>query len=92
MAYLLSLIIYDALNITTIATFIYRSELTKFLHSLDIYFSRRKWQQIFRQMDKNQESPRLISLIEFSLFVFPDHSTALSEETQRLKAIKDEVR
>ena len=71
--------------------FLIRNELTRFLHSLDIYFSRRKWHQIFRQMNKNQDNPRLISLSEFSLFVFPEHSTALSQEKKRLEKIKAEV-
>ena len=41
---------YEYFHIRTEQCLIYRNELTRFLHSLDIYFSRRKWQQIFRQM------------------------------------------
>lgn len=42
--------------------------------------------------DKNQEFDKLISFVEFSMFVFPETSSALVEETNRIHKLKEKVR
>jgi Ca2+-binding EF-hand superfamily protein len=51
-----------------------RAEFQVFLHDLDITFSRRRWDQIFKEIDKNFDDE--ISLEELFLFIFPGHDNA----------------
>eukprot|EP01036_Dinobryon_divergens_P030576 gene30576-39844_t len=46
-----------------------RNELLRFLNSQDLFLSPRKWQQIFREMNRNQTDPDKITSLEFSLFI-----------------------
>ena len=41
--------------------------------------------------DKNQDDDQLISMTEFSMFVFPESSSALEEERNRIQKLKEEV-
>mmetsp|Transcript_1436 Transcript_1436/g.2315 ORF Transcript_1436/g.2315 Transcript_1436/m.2315 type:complete len:208 (+) Transcript_1436:306-929(+) len=62
-------------------------ELATFLGTLDIHFSKRKWKQVFRLMDRSQEeSNNTISFQEFFLFVFPQFVAAeLQRQNEELK-------
>mmetsp|Transcript_27115 Transcript_27115/g.37251 ORF Transcript_27115/g.37251 Transcript_27115/m.37251 type:complete len:729 (-) Transcript_27115:253-2439(-) len=64
-----------------------RGELATFLGTLDIHFSKRKWKQVFRLMDRSQEeSNNTISFQEFFLFVFPQFVAAeLQRQNEELK-------
>lgn len=66
-----------------------RSEFQIFLHDLDITFSRKRWVQIFKQIDRNFDDE--ISWEELFLFIFPDHNEARNAELQRLKRIRKSV-
>lgn len=48
-----------------------REEFAVFMNAIDIHFSRRKWKQIFREIDLNYDDK--ISFEELFLFLFPDH-------------------
>lgn len=52
-----------------------RLEFASFLNTLDIYFSRKKWQQVFRDICIFRNNK--VSFDEFSLFLFPDHGVVL---------------
>eukprot|EP01038_Epipyxis_sp_PR26KG_P014670 gene14670-19708_t len=67
-----------------------RSQFATFMHSLGIYFSRKKWQQIFREIDRNFDDH--ISFEEFFLFLFPSHDMGLALEKRRVKIIGNRVR
>ena len=41
--------------------------------------------------DRNQDDDELISITEFSIFVFPESSSALEEEKTRIQKLKEEV-
>ena len=56
---------------------------------MEISFSRKKWERIFREIDRNYDSE--ISFQEFFLFLFPDHDLALALEMRRLKVISRRV-
>jgi len=63
-----------------------RRELARFLDTLDIHFSKRKWKQVFRLMDRSQqESSNTITFDEFFFFVFPQDPDAIEAEAQRLR-------
>jgi Ca2+-binding EF-hand superfamily protein len=67
-------------NISTVVSRVFsvfifsRAEFQVFLHDLDITFSRRRWDQIFKEIDKNFDDE--ISLEELFLFIFPNHDNA----------------
>ena len=67
-----------------------RSEFQIFLETLGISFSRKKWSQIFAEIDLNNDDE--ISFKELFLFLFPDNDTAKLEETRRLKRIGQHAR
>jgi len=60
-----------------------RSEFQIFLEALGLTFSRKKWSQIFVEIDLNNDDE--ISFKELFLFLFPDNDTAKAEEIRRLK-------
>jgi Ca2+-binding EF-hand superfamily protein len=64
---------------------VYRSELASFLDSLNIHFSKRKWKQVFRHMDRNQKCANRITFEEFYLFIFPHDEEANRTEQDRLR-------
>eukprot|EP01036_Dinobryon_divergens_P025445 gene25445-33995_t len=64
-----------------------RDEFEFFMHSVGIEFSRKKWQQIFREIDLTNDD--LISFEEFFLFMCPDHDVAKALETRRKKIVKN---
>lgn len=66
-----------------------RLEFTEFLHTLEIYPSRKALRQIFRKMDRNVDND--ISLAEFTLFIMPDNNKANIEEAQRLEEVRIRV-
>ena len=45
----------------------------RYLKSQDVLLSYRKWQQIFREMNRNHKNPDKLSLSEFCLFIFPNN-------------------
>ena len=67
-----------------------RSEFQIFLNSLGITFSRKKWTQIFTEIDRSHDNE--ISLTELFLFLFPDHDRAKTEEKNRLISIGERVK
>ncbi len=62
-----------------------RHEFTVFLNTLGIAFSRKKWSQIFVEIDLNNDDE--ISFKELFLFLFPENDVARLEEMKRLKYI-----
>ena len=56
---------------------------------MGISFSMKKWEKIFKEIDRNYDNE--ISLNEFLLFLYPDHDVALSQESKRLKVISQRV-
>eukprot|EP01034_Spumella_vulgaris_P022121 gene22121-28226_t len=52
-----------------------RAEFAIYLNSLDVHFSRKKWQQVFRSMCVFRN--KKLSFDEFSLFLFPTHGVVL---------------
>mmetsp|Transcript_8952 Transcript_8952/g.12245 ORF Transcript_8952/g.12245 Transcript_8952/m.12245 type:complete len:898 (+) Transcript_8952:81-2774(+) len=69
-----------------------RNELGSFLDSLNIHFSKRKWKQVFRHMDRNQECANRITFDEFYLFIFPQDPEAIRAEQDRLKQERENER
>lgn len=67
-----------------------RTQFAMFMNSMDIHFSRKKWQQIFREIDRNADNQ--ISFEEFFLFLFPEHDIGVALEKRRLKMIGARVR
>jgi hypothetical protein len=66
-----------------------RSEFGEFMSLMEISFSAKKWERIFKEIDRNYDND--ISLQEFFLFLFPDHDLALKLEMRRLKVISQRV-
>lgn len=56
---------------------------------MGISFSMKKWEKIFKEIDRNYDNE--ISLNEFLLFLYPDHDLALSQESKRLEGISKRV-
>eukprot|EP01035_Chromulina_nebulosa_P021149 gene21149-27403_t len=52
-----------------------RSELQLFVEAMGITFSRKRWRQMFRQIDSDNDDS--ISFEELVLFVFPEHNAAI---------------
>lgn len=63
-------------------TAIYQLILLKFIR---ITFSRKRWNQIFRHIDRNFDN--VISFEELVLFVFPQHLNAKFEENKRIQRL-----
>jgi len=66
-----------------------RGEFGRFMELMGISFSMKKWEKIFKEIDRNYDNE--ISLNEFLLFLYPDHDLALSQESKRLKVISQRV-
>lgn len=66
-----------------------RTEFEVLMSKLHISFSRKKWNQIYHEIDRNYDD--MISFEEFFLFLFPNHTDALSLEKRRLKIVKNRV-
>eukprot|EP01040_Poterioochromonas_malhamensis_P013804 gene13804-15224_t len=67
-----------------------REEFAEFLHAVDINFSRKKWNQIFRDIDLSHDD--LISFNEFFMFVFlHDNRQPDPEEVVRVEHLSKEV-
>lgn len=60
------------------------------MNAIDIHFSRRKWQQIFREIDLNYDDK--ISFEELFLFLFPNHDVGLALERKRMKILGHRVK
>jgi hypothetical protein len=60
------------------------------MNAMDISFSRKKWKQIYREIDRNYDD--FISFEEFFLFLFPAHDIAQALEKKRLNLVKERVR
>eukprot|EP00599_Poterioochromonas_sp_BG-1_P002308 CAMPEP_0173146440 /NCGR_PEP_ID=MMETSP1105-20130129/8499_1 /TAXON_ID=2985 /ORGANISM="Ochromonas sp., Strain BG-1" /LENGTH=569 /DNA_ID=CAMNT_0014060651 /DNA_START=1122 /DNA_END=2831 /DNA_ORIENTATION=+ len=67
-----------------------REEFAAFLNAIEINFSRKKWQQIFREIDLNYDDK--ITFEEFFLFLFPDHDVGLALEKRRMKLLGSRVK
>lgn len=52
-----------------------RQEFELLMDKLDINFSRRKWKQIYREIDRNYDDE--VSFEEFFFFLFPTHDVSL---------------
>jgi hypothetical protein len=72
------------------SSFFSREEFASFLIAIEINFSRKKWQQIFREIDINYDDE--ISFEEFFLFLFPDHDVGLALEKRRMKLLGSRVK
>ena len=46
---------------------------------------------VYTSQDRNQDDDELISITEFSMFVFPESSSALEEDKIRIQKLKEEV-
>lgn len=66
-----------------------RKEFQMFLEAMGITFSRKRWQTIFRNVDRDFNNE--ISFEELVLFIFPTHKSAMAEENKRLKAAQNRV-
>lgn len=62
-----------------------RLEFEDLMYELDVYFSRKKWNQIFYEIDRNFDNN--ISFEEFFIFIFPEHAAAKAIETDRLDQV-----
>lgn len=64
-----------------------RHQFEFFMDSVGINFSIKKWKQIYREIDLNNDDK--ISFEEFFLFMCPDHDVAKALEIRRQKIIKN---
>eukprot|EP00981_Chlorochromonas_danica_P006344 scaffold1365_cov163-Ochromonas_danica.AAC.34 len=67
-----------------------REEFAVFMNAIDIHFSRRKWKQIFREIDLNYDDK--ISFEELFLFLFPDHDVGRALERKKMKILTHRVK
>ena len=65
--------------------FLTREELQHFLQGIRISFTKRRWDQIFHEIDANFDDE--ITFDELLLFVFPDVNAGQEQERRRLQAI-----
>ena len=66
-----------------------RSEFQTFLNQLQISFSKKKWAQIYAEIDKDGSDE--IDYHELFLFIFPDSNEAKRMERKRIREIKHRV-
>ena len=66
-----------------------RKEFQTFLNELQISFSRRKWAQIYKEIDKDGSGE--LDYHELFLFIFPDSSLAQRLERKRIRDIQQRV-
>ncbi len=67
-----------------------RSEFQVMMEALDITYSKKRWAQIFREIDRNFDDN--ISFEEFFLFIYPKNDNAIAAERKRLKIVRERVR
>jgi Ca2+-binding EF-hand superfamily protein len=60
-----------------------REEFLSFCHAMGITFSKKKWRQIFREIDRDANDE--VSYEELFLFLFPDNDAALNQEKRRAR-------
>lgn len=66
-----------------------RLEFEGLMDRLDINFSRKKWKQIYHEIDRNYDDQ--VSFDEFILFLFPDNDVSTAMELKRMKVIKSSL-
>lgn len=66
-----------------------RREFGLFMEAMGVSFSHKKWEKIYKEVDRNFDNE--ISLNEFLLFLYPHHDAAVTQENKRLKAISQRV-
>lgn len=66
-----------------------RLEFEILMDKLDINFSKRKWKQIYHEIDRNYDDE--VSFDEFFFFLFPNHDVSVAMERKRLKIIRRRV-
>ncbi len=67
-----------------------RSEFQVMMEALDITYSKKRWAQIFKEIDRNFDDN--ISFEEFFLFIYPKNDNAIAAERKRLKIVRERVR
>lgn len=66
-----------------------RAEFEILMEKLDINFSKRKWKQIYHEIDRNYDDE--VTFEEFFFFLFPNHDVSVALERKRMKIIKKRV-
>lgn len=66
-----------------------RVEFEVLMDRLDVNFSRKKWKQIYHEIDRNYDDE--ISFDEFFMFLFPQHDFATANELKRMKLVRHRV-
>lgn len=66
-----------------------RVEFEILMDRLEVNFSRKKWKQIYHEIDRNYDDE--ISFDEFFIFLFPSHDFAQANEIKRLKIVRSRV-
>lgn len=66
-----------------------RVEFEMLMDRLEVNFSRKKWKQIYHEIDRNYDDE--ISFDEFFIFLFPNHDFATANEMKRLKLVRSRV-
>mmetsp|Transcript_1864 Transcript_1864/g.2574 ORF Transcript_1864/g.2574 Transcript_1864/m.2574 type:complete len:854 (-) Transcript_1864:88-2649(-) len=66
-----------------------RVEFEDLMHELDVHFSRKKWNNIFSEIDKNFDD--CISFDEFFMFLYPENDAVKYMEYKRMKTIRGRV-
>jgi hypothetical protein len=56
----------------------------------NVTFSRKKWKQIYREIDRNFDDE--ISFEKFFIFLFPSHDFATANEVKRMKHVRKRVK
>lgn len=66
-----------------------RVEFEILMDRLEVNFSRKKWKQIYHEIDRNYDDE--ISFDEFFIFLFPNHDYATANEIKRLKIVRSRI-
>lgn len=66
-----------------------RKEFRRFLRSMKITFSKKKWRIIFNEIDKNNDDE--IAFDEFFIFLYPNSKSALEKEETRLLSMHERL-
>lgn len=66
-----------------------RVEFEILMDRLEVNFSRKKWKQIYHEIDRNYDDE--ISFDEFFIFLFPNHDYAMANEIKRLKIVRSRI-